>query len=108
MRHSKTFAKRRTRGRPHAMRVRNVTIEHHTLREYGLVVDDLIDIGHEPDSGSAARPPCLVVIEEKNQCLRADVQQRVMLAAMRWIDADSAVDEQEGARLVRQTMEILI
>ena len=61
---------------------------------------------HGEDGRPAARPPCLVVIEEKNQCLRADVQQRVILAAMRWVDADSAVDEQEGARLVRQTMEI--
>ena len=49
-----------------------------------------------------------MVIEEKNQCLRADMQQRVILAAMRWVDADSAVNEQEGARLVRQTMEILL
>ena len=29
----------------------------------------------------------------EDQCLRADVQQRVILAAMRWVDADSAVDE---------------
>ena len=51
---------------------------------------------HGEDGRPAARPPCLVVIEEKNQCLRADVLQRVILAAMRWVDADSAVDEQEG------------
>ena len=48
---------------------------------------------HGEDGRPAARPPSLVAIEEKNQCLRADVQQRVILAAMRWVDADSAVDE---------------
>ena len=48
-------------------------------------------------SRPAARPPFLVASEEKNQCLRADVQQRVILAAMRWVDADSAVDEHEAS-----------
>ena len=33
----------------------------------------------------------------QNQCLRADVQQRVIPAAMRWVDADSAVDEHEAS-----------
>ena len=40
-----------------------------------------------------ARLPFHVDNEDKNQCLRADVQQRVILAALRWVDADSAVDE---------------
>ena len=48
-------------------------------------------------SRPAARLPFLVASEEKNQCLRADVQQRVILAAMRWVDADSAVDEHEAS-----------
>ena len=40
--------------------------------------------------------------EDKNQCLRADVQQRVILAAMRWVDADSAVDGHEAlAKLLK-------
>ena len=34
--------------------------------------------------------------EDKNQHLRADVEQRVILAAMRWVDAESAVDEHEA------------
>ena len=34
--------------------------------------------------------------EDKNQYIHADVQQRVILAAMRWVDADSAVDEHEA------------
>ena len=38
----------------------------------------------------------LAATEDKNQCLRADVQQRVILAAMRWVDADSAVDERKA------------
>ena len=41
-------------------------------------------------------PPSLVVTEDKNQCLRAEVQQRVILAAMRWVEADSAIDEHEA------------
>ena len=49
------------------------------------------------NSRRAARPPTLVATEDKNQCLRADVQQRVILAAMRWVDADSAVDEHEAS-----------
>ena len=51
---------------------------------------------HGEDSPPAARPPSLVASEDKNQCLRADVQQRVILAAMRWVDADSGVDEDEA------------
>ena len=34
--------------------------------------------------------PLLVASEDKNQRLRADVQQRVIQAALRWVDADSA------------------
>ena len=49
-----------------------------------------------------ALPPSLVASEDKNQCLRADVQQRVILAALRWVDADSAVDEHEAlAKLLK-------
>ena len=40
--------------------------------------------------------------EDNNQCLRAKVQERVILAAMRWVDADSAVDEHEAlAKLLK-------
>ena len=40
--------------------------------------------------------------EDKNQCLRADVQQRVILAATCWVDADSAVEEHEAlAKLLK-------
>ena len=45
--------------------------------------------------GEGHRPSPLVVSEDKIQCLRADVQQRVILAALQWIDADSAADEHE-------------
>ena len=45
---------------------------------------------HGEDSRSAARPPSPVATED-----RADVQERVILAAMRWVDAASAVDEHE-------------
>ena len=38
----------------------------------------------------------LAATEDKNRCLRADVQQRVILEATRWVDADSAVDEREA------------
>ena len=34
--------------------------------------------------------------EDKNRYLREDVQQRVILAALRWGDADSAVDDNEA------------
>ena len=47
------------------------------------------------DSRPAPRPLPLVASEGKNQRLRADVQQRIILAAMRWVDADTAVDEHE-------------
>ena len=57
---------------------------------------------HGEDSRPAARPPSLVATEDQNQCLRADVQQRVILAAMHWVDADSTVDEHEAlAKLLR-------
>ena len=57
---------------------------------------------HGEDSRSAARLPSLVATEDKNQCLRADVQQRVILAAVRWVDADNAVDEHEAlAKLLK-------
>ena len=36
--------------------------------------------------------------EDKNRYLREDVQQRVILAALRWGDADSAVDDNEVAK----------
>ena len=40
--------------------------------------------------------------EDKNQSLRADVKQRVIIAALRWVDADSAVDEHEAlAKLLK-------
>ena len=40
--------------------------------------------------------------EDNIQCLRADVKQRVILAAVRWVDADSAVDEHEAlAKLLK-------
>ena len=50
---------------------------------------------HGEENGPATRPPSVVVREDKNQCLRGDVRQRVILTALRWIDADSAVDENE-------------
>ena len=43
-----------------------------------------------------ALPLSLVANEDKNQYLRVDVQQRVILAALRWVGADSAVDEHEA------------
>ena len=40
--------------------------------------------------------------EDKNECIRADVQQRVILEVMRWVDADNAVDEHEAlAKLLK-------
>ena len=57
---------------------------------------------HGEDSRPAARLPSLEASEDKNRCLRADVQQRVILAAMRWVDADTAVDEHEAlAKLLK-------
>ena len=54
---------------------------------------------HGEDSRPAARPPG----QDKYQCLRADVQQRVFLAAVRWVDADNAVDEHEAlAKLLKE------
>ena len=50
---------------------------------------------HDEENRSAPRPPSLVASEDKNQCLRADVQ-RVILAALRWLDADSAFVENEA------------
>ena len=50
---------------------------------------------HGEEDRPAARPPSLLASEDKNQCLRVDVQQRVILAAPRWVDADSPVDENE-------------
>ena len=43
-----------------------------------------------------ALPPSLVASEGKNQCLRADVQQRVILAALCWVVADGTVDGHEA------------
>ena len=54
--------------------------------------------------GEETRPPAtsLMESEDKNQRLRADVQQRVIIAALRWVDADSAVDEHEAlAKLLK-------
>ena len=52
--------------------------------------------------GEGHRPSPLVVSEDKIQCLRADVQHRVIRAALQWIDADSAADEHEAlARLLK-------
>ena len=57
---------------------------------------------HGEDSRPAARLPSLVACEDKNQCLLADVQQSVILAAMRWVDADRAVDGHEAlAKLLK-------
>ena len=57
---------------------------------------------HGEDSRPAACPASLVASEDKNQCLRADVQHRVILAALRWVDAGSAVDEHEAlAKLLK-------
>ena len=47
-----------------------------------------------------ALPPSLVTSEDKNQSLRADAQ-RIILAAMRWVDADSAVDDEALAKLLK-------
>ena len=45
--------------------------------------------------GEETRPRDLPPSLDKNQCLRADLQQRVILAALRWVDADNVVDENE-------------
>ena len=42
---------------------------------------------HGEESRPAARPPSLVAREDKNLYLREDVQQRVILGALRWVDA---------------------
>ena len=59
----------------------------------GLSVAGLADSDVE-DSRPAARP-LLRPPRTRINVLRADVQ-RVVLAAMRWVDADSAVDEREA------------
>ena len=46
---------------------------------------------HGEDSRPAARPPSLLAIEDKNQRLRADVQQRVIQAALRWVGEHEAL-----------------
>ena len=57
---------------------------------------------HGEENRPPARPPSLVAREDRNQCLRGDVQQRVILAALRWVDADSAVDENKAlAKLLK-------
>ena len=38
---------------------------------------------HGEETRPQALPPSLVASEDKNQCLRADLQQRVILAALR-------------------------
>ena len=56
---------------------------------------------HGEETRPPPLPPSLEASEVKNQCLRADVQQRVILEALRWVDADSAVDGHEAlAKLV--------
>ena len=58
---------------------------------------------HGEGSRPTARPPSLVATEDKNQRLHADVQQRVVLTGMRWVDADSAIDEHEAlAKLLKR------
>ena len=58
--------------------------------------------GAGEDGRPAARPPSLVARDYKNQCFRADAQQRVILAAVRWLDADSTVSEHEAlAKLLK-------
>ena len=51
---------------------------------------------HDEEIRPPALPPSLVASEDKNQCLRADVQQRIIPAGLRWVDADSAVDGREA------------
>ena len=64
-----------------------------------------LDGMHGEENRPTALPPSLVASEDKNQCLRADVQ-RVILAALRWVDADSAVDEHEAlAKLLKERTE---
>ena len=59
-------------------------------------------IGCGGDQSALALLPSLVACEDKNQCLRADVQHRVIPAALRWVDADSAVEGHEAlAKLLK-------
>ena len=51
---------------------------------------------HGEESRPTALPPSLVASEDRNNVFVPDVQQRVILAALRWLDADSAVDEHEA------------
>ena len=57
---------------------------------------------HGEEKRPTAFPPSLVASKHKNQCLRVDVQ-CLILAALRWVDADSAVDEHEAlAKLLKE------
>ena len=57
---------------------------------------------HGEETRPSARPPSRVASEDKNQRLRVDVQQRVILAALRWVESDSALDEHEtSAKLLK-------
>ena len=51
---------------------------------------------HREENRLAARRPSLVASEDKIQCLRRDVQHRVILAGLRWVVADSAVNDDEA------------
>ena len=51
---------------------------------------------HCEENRPAARPRSLVASEDNNPFIRVDVQRRAILAALRWVDADSAVDENEA------------
>ena len=51
---------------------------------------------HGEDTRPPVLSPSLLPSENKNRCLRADVQQRVILAAVCGVDADSVVDGHEA------------
>ena len=53
---------------------------------------DTLNWMHGKDGRPRGSSSTLVATEDKNQCLCADVQQRVLLAAMPWVDAGIAVD----------------
>ena len=58
---------------------------------------------HDEENPSSSGSSSLVASEDKDQCLRADVQQRDILAALCWVGAGSAVDQNEAlAKLVKE------
>ena len=69
-----------------------------------------LNLMHGEESRPEARPPFLVASEDENRyLLHEDVQQRIILAALCWVDADSAVDENVGlAKLHRPCARCLV